>query len=125
MYGDVDGCGFGIFADIGQRFLYQAVDGQLCGFAQFHGLQMGFQRQTAARGKLAGQNFQCSGQPQIRQGRGAQVFHDPALECNTAVERFRQVLDAVGRFRVVHVDLGLQACHIELGSSQQCTQFVM
>ena len=50
--------GLGVFADIGERFLYQTVDGQLRGLWNMDGFQIQFYRNIAAVRELLAQNFQ-------------------------------------------------------------------
>ena len=125
VHRDLDLAGLGVLADVGQRLLHQAVDGQFGGFGQFHGFEDGLHLDAAALGEFAGQDFQRGRQPQVRQRGGAQVFHDPALERNPAVERLRHVFDAVGDLGVAHVDARLQAGHVQFGGRQQGAQLVV
>ena len=117
--------GLGIFADVGQRLLDDAVDRELGGFRQFHLFQIGRDFDAAALAELARQDFQRCRQAQVGQGGRAQVLDDAALEGDAAVERLHQVADALAHVRGAEVDLGFEARHVELGCRQQRAQLVV
>ncbi|MNV82072.1 hypothetical protein D3C71_1757850 [compost metagenome] len=57
----------GVFADIGERFLHQTVDGQLGGLRNMDGFQIQIHGNIAAVRELLAQNLQGRGQAQIRE----------------------------------------------------------
>ena len=115
----------GVLADVGQCLLHHAVHRELRGAGQLDRLQVGLDLDTGTLRKLAGENLERSREPQVRQGGRSQVLDDAALEGDAAVERVGEVLEAFGHIRRIHIQLGFQARHIQLGGGEQCTQFVV
>ena len=117
--------GLGVLADVGQRLLHHAVHRELRCIGQLHRLQAGLDVDARALGVFARQDLQRGREPQVGQGRRAQVFDDAPLEGNAAVERFGEVLEALGNVGRSGIDLGFEARHIQLGSRQQRAQLVV
>lgn len=67
VHGDQYVAGLGVFADIGQRLLHDAVDRELGRLRQLHLLQVRCDLDAAAFAEFACQDFQRRGQAQVGQ----------------------------------------------------------
>ena len=85
LQADDDLSRLGVFADVGQRLLHQAIHGQLGSTAQIDVLKIGGDGQARALFKLASQNFKRCLQAEVRQRRWPQVFNNAAFQGNAAV----------------------------------------
>ena len=117
--------GIGVLADVGQRLLHHAVDGQFADFVEFDRFERCLYFDARAVRKLARQDLERRHQPQVGQRGRAQVFDDAALERNALVERLGQVFQALGQFVCVFGQLGFDAGHVQLGGGQQRAEFVV
>ena len=117
--------GLGVFADVGDGFLHQAVDHQLGAGIERYRRQVADHFHIRALGELAHQNVQRHHQAQVAQGGGPQVFDDAAAQRNALVERFNQMRQTFQRLGCGAGQPRLDACRVQFGRRQQRAQFVV